>query len=74
MSGRLSCLRAIPRETLPDGDVDFADFAVLASAWQSEDGDDNWNQACDISEPSDDIIDYNDLAVFLANWLAGTTP
>ncbi len=55
----------------PDYDVDFADFAVLASAWQSETGDGNWNRACDISDPNDDVIDYNDLAVFTVNWLAG---
>ncbi len=35
-------------------------------------GDDNWNRACDISDPNGNVIDYNDLAVFTANWLAGT--
>lgn len=30
-----------------------------------------WEQGCDISEPSDDVIDYNDLAVFMGNWLVG---
>ncbi len=54
-----------------DYDVDFFDFAVLASAWLSEPGNGNWNRECDISDPNDDIIDYNDLAVFAANWLAG---
>ena len=58
--------------TLSYGDVDFADFAVFALAWRREDGDDNWNQACDISELSDDVIDYNDLAALLKDrlWLA----
>ena len=49
--------------------IDFADFAVFALVWQSENGDDDWNQACDISEPNDGVIDYNDLVVFVENWL-----
>ncbi len=54
-----------------DGNVIFKDFAVLALAWQSRWGDDNWNQACDISDPNDDVIDYSDLSVFTGNWLTG---
>lgn len=52
-----------------DGDVDFSDFAILASAWLSKPGDANWNIACDISMPSDGIIDELDLKVFCDNWL-----
>lgn len=55
-----------------DGDVDFDDFAVLASAWQSIPGDDNWNPYCDISDPNDNIIDSQDLSVFTYWWLFGT--
>ena len=55
----------------PDGDVDLADFAVLAAAWLSSPGDDNWNPACDISIPADNFIDMLDLTVFSGNWLAG---
>ncbi len=51
-----------------DGDVDFEDFAVLANAWCSHKGDANWNPVCDISIPSDNIIDMLDLAVFIDNW------
>lgn len=50
--------------------MDAADFAVLAAAWRSSRGDDNWNAACDISDPNDDVIDMPDLEVFTANWLA----
>ncbi len=57
----------------PDG-VDFVDFALLASAWQSKPGDANWNPACDISNPKDSVIDELDLAVLCENWLEGTTP
>jgi hypothetical protein len=52
-----------------DGDVDFKDFAVLAAAWLSRPGDANWNVACDISIPKDNIIDECDLVVFCDNWL-----
>lgn len=55
-----------------DYDVDLDDFAVLASAWQSIPGDDNWNPACDISDPADEIIDMLDVEVFAANWLMST--
>jgi hypothetical protein len=50
-----------------DDIVNFRDFAVLAAAWRSEPGDDNWDADCDMSP--DDIIDEYDLAVFCANWL-----
>jgi sugar lactone lactonase YvrE len=52
-----------------NGRVDFKDFAVLAAAWLSKPGDANWNADCDISEPSDGIIDERDLKVFCDNWL-----
>jgi hypothetical protein len=52
-----------------DDDVDLEDFAVLAAAWLSEPGDGNWNAECDISIPSDNIIDELDLMVFCENWL-----
>ena len=58
----------------PDGDVDFSDFAIFASAWRSSEGDGNWNPACDISDPNDDVINELDLAVFTENWLAGLGP
>jgi hypothetical protein len=54
----------------PDG-VDFIDFAILASAWQSEPNEPNWMPACDISEPKDYFIDGFDLAIFCENWLKG---
>lgn len=52
-----------------DCDVDFFDFAVFALAWQTRSGETNWNPACDISDPKDDIIDNIDLLVFVTNWL-----
>jgi hypothetical protein len=54
-----------------NGDVDFFDFAIFALAWRSSPGDDNWNPHCDISDPSDNVIDELDLGAFTHNWLAG---
>lgn len=56
--------------TCPDG-VNMFDFAVLGSAWLSDPNDANWNQACDIFDPNDNIIDELDLGAFTENWLAG---
>jgi sugar lactone lactonase YvrE len=52
-----------------DGVVDFKDFTVFAAAWGSQPGHNNWNVACDISMPSDGIIDELDLAVICDDWL-----
>ncbi len=54
-----------------NGDVDFFDFAIFALAWRSSPSDDNWNPHCDISDPSDNVIDELDLGAFIHNWLAG---
>jgi len=52
-----------------DNDVDLKDFAIFAAAWLSQPGDPSWNAACDISLPSDGVIDELDLAIFCDNWL-----
>jgi N-acetylneuraminic acid mutarotase len=57
-----------------DGIVDFVDFAILSSAWMSQPGQPNWNPACDISNPKDNIIDWKDLAVFTEYWSTGAEP
>ena len=61
----------VPGDFEPDCDVDFYDFAVLASAWRSSPGDGNWNPAYDISDPNDNVVDERDLDVFTENWLTG---
>jgi hypothetical protein len=48
-----------------DFDIDLHDYAIFALAWLSEPADGNWNASCDISEPSDDIIDLIDLEMFI---------
>ncbi len=50
--------------------VDFFDYAMLASAWMTQQGDPNWNPTCDISSPQG-IIDLPDLQIFGDYWLTG---
>ena len=52
----------------PDG-IEFVDFAVLAETWLLEEGEEGYNPVCDISNPTDEIIDMSDLEVFTENWL-----
>lgn len=52
-------------------DVDFADFAIFALAWLTEQGDGQYNPACDISLPADEYVDWRDLDILTDNWLAG---
>jgi len=52
-----------------DGDVTFADSAVLGLAWLTRIGDPDWNPDCNINVPADAFIDARDLAAFVENWL-----
>jgi len=52
-------------------DVDFADFAVLALAWLTEEGQAEYDSNCDIALPYDKAINEKDLQVFTDNWLLG---
>ncbi len=54
-----------------DGDVDFADFAIIADQWLSEPG----TPPADIApEPLDNFIDMQDLGVCAENWLERILP
>ena len=63
----------IPGDFNEDNDVDLYDFAILARAWLSSSGDDNWNPDCDISEPNDNVIDAKDLEILTNNWQKGSS-
>ncbi|UCC99586.1 MAG: hypothetical protein JSW66_06810, partial [Phycisphaerales bacterium] len=54
--------------------VNFFDFSILGRAWETQEGDPDWDWACDISDPPDDYIDWRDAAILCDNWLAGTEP
>ena len=51
--------------------VNFADLSIFGLAWTSQPGDFNWDFACNISIPADNVIDKRDLAAFADNWLTG---
>lgn len=54
-----------------DTNVDFADFAVLASHWQETGcSDPNWCEGVDLN--ADGNVDCNDLTLFVDYWLEST--
>jgi hypothetical protein len=55
-----------------DCDVDFQDFAILATAWLTEEGQTDYKPICDISISADRKINMLDLEVLVQNWLWGT--
>jgi uncharacterized membrane protein len=65
----LKPISAGPADFEPDTDVDLEDFAVLAAAWKTTPAHPNWNPACDIYDPKDDLIDERDLDVFARSYL-----
>jgi len=48
--------------------VDLVDLKTFSNAWANSSGQGNWNPACDISSPKDNVIDFRDFAVFAADW------
>jgi len=54
-----------------DGKVNFLDFSILASAWNSQAGQPHWNPICDIYLPENNQINLYDLQQFCSNWLYG---
>ena len=72
MSFLLTPIPAGPADFQPNGNVDLEDFVVLAAAWRSRPGEQNWNPFCDISDPNDNFINERDLAVLADDYLKGT--
>lgn len=69
---QIECTESIAGDLDGDCKVNLDDLAVLALAWLSEPGDGNWNPDCDISQPPDNVIKFQDFAVFAENWLTST--
>jgi hypothetical protein len=59
----------LPGDFDTNAKVDLADLDTFTNAWLSSSGQGNWNPACDISSPKDNVIDFRDFAVFAADWL-----
>ncbi len=51
-----------------DCDIDLTNFADLAAAWKSQNGQESFDPACDIAEPFGSI-DLADLTLFCQNWM-----
>lgn len=68
------CIKALAMNVMTDfnqdGITDSADFAMFASAWLTNSGDDRWNPDYDAN--LDDTIDIQDLAFFTQHWLKDT--
>jgi hypothetical protein len=54
-----------------DSNVNFRDYTVFASAWNSEPGDNNWKPGCDMAKPRNLHIGVEDLDIFIEIWLIG---
>lgn len=52
-----------------DDDVDLGDYATLAAAWRTRQGQSLWDESCDLSVPADNVIDARDLSVLAGRWL-----
>lgn len=63
------CICSVTGDLNCSCDVDLADFVILSKAWQSEEGQGQYNPVCDISVPADDIVDIEDVKVLAENWL-----
>jgi hypothetical protein len=52
--------------------IECSAFHVFTSAWLSAPGYGNWNAACDLFQPTDNLVNFRDFAVFAQNWLNET--
>jgi len=68
------CIKAlaasIDTDSNQDAVTDVADFAVLASAWKTEPGDNLWDASCDLN--LDNAVDAQDIAILATQWLQDT--
>lgn len=56
-----------------DGVVNFFDYAILARNWLDKDcNDPNWCEGADLDFST--VVDFNDLQIFVSNWLAVNEP
>lgn len=71
LNGTVLCAETLvtPGDFQPDGEVGLADIAILSLAWMSNSNGANWNPVCDVSEPSDGVINGLDFAVLSRNWM-----
>lgn len=56
-----------PADFDEDEIVNFIDYAILATAWQTESGQGNYDESCDLQD--NNSIDTGDLDLFCKDWL-----
>lgn len=54
------------------GCVDGADYQIFHEAFGSQEGDPNWNPACDLN--GDGVVNIQDFAIFHRHYNEGCTP
>ena len=69
---QIECTDSITGDLDSDCMVNLDDLRILVSAWLSTIGQSNWNPDYDISMPPDNVINFQDFAVYAENWLTGT--
>jgi hypothetical protein len=65
---KFSAVGSMPQDCTSDRIINGNDLFALSSAWLSEPGGADWNSSCDLSEPADDFINFEDLAVLAQVW------
>lgn len=58
-----------PADFNENGMVDFNDYGFLSATWLTGPNDSTWNPLCNISQPTDDIINALDLSAYCNEWL-----
>lgn len=70
---QMAFIHSPTRDLNADGMVNFGDFVILASKWNSTNcSDPNWCAGADIDRDGD--VDHNDLGLFVEYWLWPTAP
>jgi hypothetical protein len=49
--------------------VKLPDLAIFSAAWMTQQGQADYNPACDISSPKDNVVNLSDLLVFATQWM-----
>jgi hypothetical protein len=65
---QIECTDLITGDIDGDCKVNLYDLAILASAWLSKAGDDNWDSDCNISQPTDNVINGKLTKLLIDQW------
>lgn len=54
-----------------DGIVDYNDMTDFVLSWLADPCSESWRGNCDISDPNDGLINFDDFAWIANNWMLG---